>query len=341
MGNQDFSKYKGLFIVLAVIIVLWAILGMFDLKNVPYSGYYTDGDNTVIRIYPDGPAEHAGFMKGDRMISNGGIDVKDTRALTRRPRAEIGEIRTYVFERNGETVSIDLTFTGMPAKQVGIRLAVAVIGFCFLLFGLLAYFRVKNKSTTLFALVGLCFGFTFITSPYISSYMLRMILQSIGTTAVILGLAFLLHFMMTFPKDKAMLKKKNVTIVLYGPAVLMILYALLLVIFQPEATSALNTISRILFNVLVAGYFLLAAVAMVHSFVKATPKERTAHGLKFMLFGTIIGLAPLVITLVIYIFLPQIVLPGEDYYLLTFVLIPISFALACIKSGAAPAATKK
>ena len=96
MGNQDFSRYKGLFMILAVLIGLVAVLGALDMKNVPYSGYYTDGNNTVIRIYPGSPAQKAGFMKGDLMLSNGGIDVKDTRTLIRRPRAEIGETRTYV-----------------------------------------------------------------------------------------------------------------------------------------------------------------------------------------------------------------------------------------------------
>ena len=341
MGNQDFSRYKGLFMILAVLIGLVAVLGALDMKNVPYSGYYTDGNNTVIRIYPGSPAQKAGFMKGDLMLSNGGIDVKDTRTLIRRPRAEIGETRTYVFERNGETVNIDLAFAGLPVREIALNFTFTVIGFCFLIFGLLAYFKVKDKNTTLLALVGLCFGFAFVTRPYISSYTLRMIFRSIVPIAVIFGLAILLHFMMAFPKAKATLKKKNATTVLYGPAVLMTLFFLFIIIFQPDATSTLNTITRILFGVFIAVYFLLAAVAMVHSFVKATPKERAAHGLKFMLFGTIIGLAPPVISTIIYILAPTVVLPGEDFFILTFVLIPISFARACIKSGEEPAAAEK
>ena len=334
MDNQNFSRYKGLLMILALLIILVAVLGVCDMKNVSYSGFNIVATNTVVRVYPDSPAQKAGIMKGDRMISNGGIDVRNTRSLARRPRAEIGETRTYVFERNGETVNIDLTFAGLPGRQVTLNFAVAVIGFCFLIFGLLAYFKVKDRSTTLLAFVGICFGFIFVNRPYISSYTLRMIFQSIGLIVVIFGFAFLLHFMMTFPKSKTTLKKKNATTLLYGPAVLIALFGLFLAIFQPDATSALNTITRILFGVFVVIYFGLSVIAMVHSYVKATSKERAANGLKFMLFGTIIGLAPIIIPGIINIFAPTVVLPGQDFYILTFVFIPISFALACIKRRA-------
>ncbi len=332
MDTQDFSKYKTLFIVLALIIVLLEIPGALDLRNRTYSGYWTDGNNTVIKVFPNSPAEKAGFKVGDVMKSNGGIDVTDTKAFARRPRAKVGETRTYVFDRNGETVSCDLVFSGMPAKNVVLSFAGTIIGFCFLIFGLWAYFKVQTHATTLLAAVGICLGLSFIDIPYIASYTFRLLFASIANVIIIFSLAFLLHFMMIFPKAKAMLEKKSIKILLYIPALMITLFILFLIIIQPESTSGLNTLANILIGLFVAGYLGLTAFALIHSYIKATSEEREAFGLKFMFFGTIIGLAPVIISAIIGIFAPKLVLPGVEFYFLTMLLIPISLALACVKS---------
>ena len=331
MDTQDFSKYKTLFIVMAIIIALLEIPGALDLRNVPYSGYWTDGNNTVIRVFPNSPAEKAGFKVGDVMLKNGGIDVKDTKAFMHRPRAKVGETRTYEFDRDGETVNLDLVFAGLPAKNVVLSFAGTIIGFCFLIFGLWAYLKVQTKATTLLAAVGICLGLNFVDIPYIAAYTWRLIFASITSIFVIFSLAFLLHFMMVFPKAKAMLAKKSIKILLYIPPLLIALFVLFLIIIQPESTSGLNTFWNILFGVFVAGYLGLTAVALIHSYVKATAEERIVHGLNFMFYGTIIGLAPVIISAIIGIIAPKLVLPGVEFYFLTMVLIPISLALACTK----------
>jgi len=334
MDNQHFYRHKRLFLILGTFVFLMAVLGILDMTNVPYSGFNIVGNKTVVRVHPDSPAHKAGIMKGDRMIRDGGIDVKNTKALARRPRAKIGDTRTYIFERNGESVKINLKFEGLPGRRVILNLANTVICFSFLFFGLLAYFKIRDKSTSLLALVGICFGFIFLNRPYIPSYPVRVIFQSIGFIAITFGFAFLLHFMMAFPKPQKTLEKKHAKTLLYGPVVFIVLFGLFLGIFQPNATSTLNTITRILFGLYIVIYFVLCVIAMVHRYAKATSKERTAHGLKFMLLGTILGLAPITINGIINIFMPTVVLPGQDFYLLTFVFIPISLALACIRSGA-------
>jgi hypothetical protein len=331
MNEQKFAKYKTAFVAVAALIALLEIPGALDIRNRPFDGYWTDPNDTVIRVFPDSPAQQAGFAEGDRIISSGGIDMKDSKALARRPRAKISETRTYVVERAGQTVNLDLTFSGMPARDVVLSFASAIIGFCFLIFGLWAYLKVQNESTTLLALLGLCLGLAFVNKPYIDSYTARTIYFSVLNVVLIFGLACLLHFMMTFPKAKKILEKKNIMIVLYGPAALVTLFVLFLIVSEPEATSALNTLTNIVIGVFLAGYLGLAAVAMVHSYIKATPQEQTLHGLNFMLLGTVVGLAPVVISAIVGVIAPKVVLPGVEYYGLTMVLIPLSLAYATLK----------
>ena len=219
MDNQDFSKYKMLFIIMAAIVVLSEIRGAFDLKKLPYDGFWSS-NNIITKVFPDSPAEKAGFKVGDVMKIDGGIDVKDTKALTqRRPWARVGETRTYVFKRNGEIVSLDLTFTNLPMKQIALYVAYALIGFCFLIFGLWAYFKVMSKSTTLLALIGISAGFALINEPYIETYILDRIFFTIQLFILLFGFAFLLHFMIVFPKSKAAIENRNIMRIIYSPAV--------------------------------------------------------------------------------------------------------------------------
>lgn len=339
MDYQNTVKYKKLFIAGAVIITLLQILDIFDFRNIPYDGYTTDGNHTVIRVHPNSPAQKAGFLVGDIMVSDGGIDVKNNQTLARRPRVKIGETGTYVFDRDGEAVSLNLVFTDLPSGNLVRLFAGVIIGLCFLIFGLYAYLRVQNKSTTLLALVGVCLGFSYVHGPYISSYLLRMIYSSIEIITVIFGLAFLLHFMLMFPKAKAVLEKKYMRILLYGPVALAGLFLLFIDIFLLDSS---NTFYGILVGLVLLGYLGLAIVAMVHSFIKATPEERTSHGLKFMLFGTILGFMPIVIIVIFRFIAPHFVLPGSDFYFLSMVLIPGSWALAVLKKETklAPSPTK-
>lgn len=331
MNDQKFSKYKTAFVVAAALIALLEIPGARDVRNQPYSGFWTDPTDTVIKVFPDSPAQQAGFLRDDHIISSGGIDLKDSKALAQRPRAKIGEARTYVVERGGQNLNLDLTFAGLPAREVVLSFAGAIVGFCFLIFGLYAYWRVQNQSTTLLALVGMCFGLAFVNMPYLSSYALRTVFGSITITLVVLGFAFLLHFMMGLPKAKAFLSKKNVMFWLYGPAVLVALLFLFLIIYRPEATSALNTAVNIIVGLFVVVYLGLAVITMVYSYAKSTSQERAANGLHFVLVGTVVGLAPYIIAAIVGVLAPKLVLPGVEFYTLSMVLIPIALALATLK----------
>jgi hypothetical protein len=78
-------------------------------------------------------------------------------------------------------------------------------------------------------------------------------------------------------------------------------------------------------------YLLSAVVAMLHSYVKATPEERVARGLNFMLFGVAMGITPLLLAVIVGVLAPKVVLPGVEFYQLATVLIPFSVARAVLK----------
>ncbi len=341
MDNASSSRYRIPFFTVGILFACWGILGLIDLSNVPYSGYREDGNNTVTWARPGSPAERAGLKRGDYIRSIGGISVEDSSALAHRQRAKIGETRSFVVERreNGGkapvTKTIDITFANLPARSMALDFAAFLIGFCFLGCGLVASGKAPARGATLLALAGICLSAAFFTGPYISSFFGRMLAGSIQSLVVILGLAFLLHYMLATPKPKQFVQGKHATQVIYGPAVVMVLFFLYLVIVQPRGTSILNEVSNILFGLLFAGYFGCAVVAMIHSYAKATPGERADYGLNIALVGSVIGLLPIIIAEIVGIVAPKVILPGSDFYFLAMILIPISLTTAMLRQSRA------
>lgn len=340
MANTNTIKYRIPFFTVGILIAIWGILGLADLSNVPYTGYETDGNNTVIRVDAASPAEHAGLKTGDYIRSIGGISVEDSRALAHRERAKIGETRTFVVERRdkpGEAPvakSIDLTYANLSDRNMALSYAGIVIGFCFLGCGLIACLKVPAKNATLLTLLGICFGFDFMGGPHFSSFFVRTLVASIEDLVVLLGFAFLLHYMLETPKQERFLQRRHALKIIYAPAVLMTLFVLFLVIVEPRATSGLRQLSNILVGLFIAGYFGCSLAAMIRGYAKATRQERTGYGLNIELAGGLIGLLPIIIAALIGVVAPKLILPGEDFYGLTLILIPISLTIAMRRQSA-------
>ncbi len=335
MEGNSYARYKTAMLVAAGLFAVWGVFGIFDVNNLPYSGYQTDGNNTVTQVAEDSPAEQAGMQAGDYIRSIGSIAVEDAGAMSRRGRAAIGETRTIVVERDGQPASLDVTYTHLPGTNKALTFVAILIGFCFLVFGLLPYLKAPNARATLLAIFGLTLGFSFFGGPYLSAYALRLAVGIISTLLVVGGFAALLHFTLMFPRRKALLDKRHMRDWIYGPAALIFLFLLYRGIFQPAATSALNVITGVLVGVLIIGYFGLSLAAFVHSYVKATAGERRAYGLTYVLAGLLVGFLPILFVVLVAVVAPQVVIPGANFFFLTIVLIPISLALAVMKSDKA------
>jgi hypothetical protein len=317
VANGDTAKYRATLLVLGNLFAIWGILGLIDLRNRPYYGYRDDGNNTVTRVYPGSPAESAGLQRGDYVRSYAGIPIEDTGALMRLGRAKIGETRSLIVERPGAAgeaalaKTVDIAVGSLPGREVALGYAAALIGLCFLGFGVGGYLKVTRRSGLLLALIGLCLGMAFFGGPYLSSFTARTLVGTIQESLVFLSFAFLLHYVLEFPKQKPLLQKKHALAVLYAPAVLLVLFDLFWVIVQPRATSALNRVTNILFELFLAAYLVCAVVAIIHTYAEASGEERSAHGLNIMLAGTLIGFLPVIIVMLMSAVAPRVLLPGR------------------------------
>ena len=159
--NAHKSKYSSLLLLIGVLFIIWNILGIMDAKNYTYLGYNSD-DNYAVNIIEEGsPAESAGLQMGDIIKSTGGILITDSKANSERQRAKIGETREYIVDRNGEDVTLQLTFAPLIDKDKNLNRVGNIIGLIFILLGLFANFKFKSELSFAFAMFAVCFGFIF------------------------------------------------------------------------------------------------------------------------------------------------------------------------------------
>ena len=79
-------------------------------------------------------------------------------------------------------------------------------------------------------------------------------------------------------------------------------------------------------------------IAVVHSYIKASTQERSATGLNLMLLGMLIGFGPVLLSILVHTLSPRMgELPGERFYSISLLAIPIGLAMALIKVKPAPA----
>jgi hypothetical protein len=247
-------------------------------------------------------------------------------------------VRAFEVERDGETLNLELRYAESPVNQRLTTYGGILIGVCFLVFGVWAYLAAPGRATALLAVLGLTFGPAFTIGPYFASAALRTAVGAITFAVILVGLAVLLHFLLVFPRAKQLLQRRNMMWVIYGPAAVVALVAVWVTALQSTATSESNAILRLLFGLFEAAYFVIALIALIHSYVVASSQDRAAQGLNLLLVGSVAALGPLLLLVVVSLLAPQVVLPGAQYFFLTLVLIPVTFALAAVKVGRAAAA---
>ena len=248
MKYYEILPKKGFF-VLGVLFILWGILGKIDSSNYTYRGFQTGDNNQVIVIDEESPASEAGFKIGDIIVTNGGIDQNDNKALSKRSRPNIGDKRTYVVDRNGESVSLELTFSELPDTDKSLNNVGFIMGILFVLIALYMLQKSASSLTKAFTLFILCFGFIFFNGPYLEPGFLKTLVNCISTSIVLLSFAFMMAYMLEFPPQAKIPK------FLFIPALVVITLVCVLSVVRPDGSGTFNMVLRLIFGVTIIFYF--------------------------------------------------------------------------------------
>ena len=331
MENQA-TKNNPILLIMAVLFIIWGVLGLMDSENYAYSGYNTDGNNSITQVREGSPAESAGMQIGDVMKSFDGILVTDSKSFSERERTEIGEVIEIVIDRNGEEQTLQVTYSELPDKNKILNLLAFIIGLVFVLLGIYVHFKKKTDLTLAFSLFALCFGFVWFNGPNIGPGILNEIVNSIDIAIVMFAIVSLAIFTLKYPPVSSFLNGGKNRLI-YVPSALIVIIIWILNFTNPDSTSSLNITIRLLFGVIIIFYFGLALLTLIKKYAQANTEDRKSSGLNLMLLGTVLGLLPFLINFIITTISPTTILPGRDYLFLTFTLIRIFFSLALLQNG--------
>ena len=240
MHERAHTRFRLVILAFVALAVTFSIFSLTQVGSRPYAGFRADVAGLVVAVEPGSPADAAGLRAGDRILRIDGLAPAE--ALAVRPQAAVGETWLLIVERyanielgSGEAQprisTIDITYGRLTTRALTIQLIYQLVGVCFLIFGALAYMKLGERPGLLLALMGICIGFMFLGGTYGHFYTSQALASAVMAARValaVMGFAFLLHFLMIFPKPKPIVERNEslALILAYGPAILTSLVAL-------------------------------------------------------------------------------------------------------------------
>ncbi len=278
MHERAHTRFRLVILAFVALAVTFSIFGLTQVGSRPYAGFRADAAGLVVAVEPGSPADAAGLRAGDRILRIDGLAPAE--ALAVRPQAAVGETWLLIVERyanielgSGEAQprisTIDITYGRLTTRALTIQLIYQLVGVCFLIFGALAYMKLGERPGLLLALMGICIGFMFLGGTYGHFYTSQALASAVMAARValaVMGFAFLLHFLMIFPKPKPIVERNEslALILAYGPAILTSLVALS-VMARPLAMENLAPALIPLLTVFGVYYFAAGLAALLRS----------------------------------------------------------------------------
>lgn len=337
------KRYKMLLSILAVVFLIWGAFGALGITKTPYSGYTLSPDNVVTQVRAGSPAEAAGLRVGDTVTKIDNRPVESVADWYERGRPAIGSVGSVTVKRNGSEQTLTFHYAQQPMADILASSGAGVlIGLAFLILGLMVYLKNPTRLSTIFCELSLMLALLYLPAPYIASPGIRRVTSAVISLIVGVMLATLLYYCLNFPRTKEVLASRPwLRQAIFVIAPLLGLVFALINLAAPNISAGNSLLLSILAGVIYGGYILLAIMAVIDSYLKSSAEERNASGLNLMLLGVVIGLGPLVISILYHTILPRAGdLPGERFWGITGIALPIGLTLALMKHEPAPTAAK-
>jgi hypothetical protein len=325
--RQPSPAQRPIVIVLALLTLGWLALGAHAVTRIAISGIETS-NGEIDHVVPGSPAEAQGLLAGDRVLEVLGDDDPG-----------LGRQMTYVVERDGEELRFELTAGPLPEPQRSLLLALRVMGLVYLLCGVGVFFLVGSRPALLFALYGVSTAVHWSGLLDLGSDRLRSLIIAVLLLSTMCAASFLLHFALLFPWPRPAAARGRTPWLLYLPIALALVIAAVTVASHPDhpLTGQAQIYFILLESLQAYLYSFLALYIFALRYARADARERRAHGLGVMLWGSLAGSLPYLLALVLEAL--SVPLPGglgSDPFTLFFTLIPLAIGYAVLRSHGEP-----
>ncbi|MFN8548450.1 MAG: SpoIIE family protein phosphatase [Candidatus Eisenbacteria bacterium] len=335
MARDSIRLLRGLLLLFAMATA--AAMG-FEATRIPHHPYLgmTEHGAEIALIASGGPAEQAGLQSRDRLVEIDGRDVERMADPSRVLRAAGTRPIRLLLDRHGRRIEATLIPTALPAGEVAWQYAYFLTALLILAVGTVVFSQKPTRLTTVF--FGTCLALSALlfhpwTPPGAWGESANRVALEL-CAALLPGL--LLHFFLLFPYERlALARRPGILAAVYGPGVLFFFlgsfsaeqYARIgwkgeLVRSAVEAVAALNVLALI-----------VIAVALFVRTYRASPLPSVRRKLKVTLWGTLLGLCPLIFVISAHTLWPNLAVPGDRLATLMVFFLPASFGYAIVRHG--------
>jgi hypothetical protein len=233
-----------------------------------------------------------------------------------------GKTQRFVVDRDGELVTINVTYASIPRSVIMLRLGAALVGLAFLWSGVWALFRVGTVHAERLAAIGLAAGVGMIAmGPSLGRS--NGVVGHISFAAMILWAALLLRFFLTFPTTKRPGASKLATRIIYG---LWLLFLPLLVVELIVHPTLYHTYGGPGY-LLMLTFLILGLAAALHTGVTNPSWKLKQSGMGVILMGLLFGIVPTILGVVDWAVLREFDIPTSAYWPVLLSVIPVTMAM--------------
>jgi uncharacterized membrane protein len=317
------------------VLVLLEIPGAVELLRRPDVGFALR-NQTVMVVEAQSAAERAGLRPGDVLLRFDGKPATNYPALMAALYPlRVGDEAVVQVQRDGREIRLLLALEAKAARARLLDLLQSASAICFLFLGFVTYLKRDDALGRNFHLTCLLLAYPFLDLPSFPSAELMRFVE--GLRDALLGFmpAVLLRFILNFPQgsEESSQRYRRQRWLLFPPAILAPAH-----VWSQFAGS--SPIERMLVETLLAVTVLLFAlyllIAIIQFARKLRKRERWVSWSKLRLaaLGLTAGLLPLLVATVLRQVDPTHRMPLDAASVLFLPLVPASFSVALLRSGA-------
>lgn len=323
-------------IAAAVLITVLEFFGIRDFTRSPYTGILHH--NLVIQGF-DGQSPNRGpaLAPGDRILS---VDGRIPRNLNHYNMLMYSNVdflpQEYTIARGDSVFAVTVLSTGQPRDRLNRSAALMVVGFTFILVGLIVILKRPDILGTLFTINCFIFSFLVTVRPVTSISVFHVAGELVHDFLFIFLPAFFLHFFMLFPGREIVggTRRSRAIKMLYFPPAALFLSSFVLALWNYSTGIYSPVINA--FEALTAVYWVVYMVTSLIVFIRTYMISEKTQRVKFriVILGVALGIVPISIVILIKQFAPTLTVPYGHLSVVFLSFISITFAYAILKHDA-------
>lgn len=330
-----FDLPRIILVLLVLSIVLFEFPAAKHLMDTSYSGIETQ-NLSVRNVRADGPSAHSGIRRGDRIVSVDGTRVRNYNHLRSIMKDNVDRSpQKYTVLRDGRRIKVTVNYESVTGSFLYRRLAFLLVGFTFLLMGLLVFLRRTDTLGVLFSLNCAMFAYFLTDRPVFSLPSFQLAGELINDAVMLFFPVVFLHFFLVFPERAPGSKEPRKRLfVAYAIPTVFFLVSSAIVIQQfrggavrTDAVDAVLFVSTVYF----LAYLILALFIFGRSYRSSTVAQK--EKLRIAITGTMVGIIPFVFTLVWRQVSPGTAPMWDLLAVMALTFVSVSFAYAILKHG--------